>query len=91
MLKGNQAATKSSQSSDLESPLVPAAFIQDTREEASHGGFQYLHCTRPVSLAASDHPGNIENFAQNVSRYICLVFMQSVKYRVTYGIYGNTS
>lgn len=53
------------QSSSLDSPLVSAAFIQGTREEASHGGFQCLHCSHPVSIAASAHPGNIANFVQN--------------------------
>lgn len=62
---GNQAACRSSQSSSLISPLVSAALIQGTREEASYGGFQYLHCTHPVSLPASAHTGNIANFVHN--------------------------
>lgn len=50
----------------LESLLVSAALIQGTREEASHRGVQYLHCTHPVSLPAAAHPGNIANFVQHV-------------------------
>lgn len=53
------------QFSSLDAPLVSAAFIQGTREEASHSGFQYLHCTGPVPIPASAHPGNIESVVQD--------------------------
>lgn len=45
----------------LQNLLLSSALIQGAGEETSNGGFQHLHCSRPLSIPAPSHPGKVNH------------------------------